>query len=135
MRSVETVDQWLSHHLLLTSPNFVNKRQDNKHVKPNKMFVNMYYTRWDFRFSQWLSMKMTVFWDVAPCTLVEIYWCFRGACCLHLIALMMEVASTSDTSVNFYQTTRCNISEDSHLHTCRCEKLKSQKLNKINKKY
>jgi hypothetical protein len=26
------------------------------------------------------SMKMTVFWDVAPCSLVEVY---RGACCLH----------------------------------------------------
>jgi hypothetical protein len=28
---------------------------------------------------------------------------------------MMEAASTSETSVNFYQTTRRNISEDSHL--------------------
>jgi hypothetical protein len=27
----------------------------------------------------------------------------------------MEEASTSETSVNFYQTTRCNIPEDSHL--------------------
>jgi hypothetical protein len=32
-------------------------------------------------------MKMTVFWDVAPCS------------------LMMEAASTFKTSVNFYQTT------------------------------
>jgi hypothetical protein len=29
-----------------------------------------------------------------------------------LIALMMEAARTSETSVNFYQTTRCNIRED-----------------------
>jgi hypothetical protein len=28
---------------------------------------------------------------------------------------MMEAASTSEVSVNFYQTTRCNIPEDSHL--------------------
>jgi hypothetical protein len=28
-------------------------------------------------------MKMTVFWDVAPCSLVEIYRRFRGAYCLH----------------------------------------------------
>jgi hypothetical protein len=48
-------------------------------------------------------MKMTVFWDVAPCNLVG------------RIALMMEAASTSETSVNFYQTTRRNIPEDSHL--------------------
>jgi hypothetical protein len=32
-----------------------------------------------------------------------------------IIALMMEAASTSETSVNFYQTTWCNILEDSHL--------------------
>jgi hypothetical protein len=29
------------------------------------------------------SMKMTVFWDVAPCTLVEVYRRFRSAYCLH----------------------------------------------------
>jgi hypothetical protein len=41
------------------------------------------------------------------------------------IALLMEAASTSETSVHFYQTTRRNISEDSHLHTRRRENLKS----------
>jgi hypothetical protein len=30
----------------------------------------------------------------------------------------MEAVSTSETSVNFYQTTRRNIPEDSHLQTC-----------------
>jgi hypothetical protein len=30
-----------------------------------------------------LRMKMTVFWDVALCSLVEVYQRFRGACCLH----------------------------------------------------
>jgi hypothetical protein len=29
------------------------------------------------------SMKMAVFWVVVPCSLVEVYWHFRGACCLH----------------------------------------------------
>jgi hypothetical protein len=38
---------------------------------------------------------------------------------------MMEAARTSETLVNFYQTTRrCN-PEDSHLHTHRRENLKS----------
>jgi hypothetical protein len=31
-----------------------------------------------------------------------------------LIALMMKAASTSETSVNFYHTARCNNPEDSH---------------------
>jgi hypothetical protein len=30
-----------------------------------------------------VSMKMTVFWDVVPCSLVEVYQCFRGAYYLH----------------------------------------------------
>jgi hypothetical protein len=38
---------------------------------------------------------------------------FRGACCW-VIALMMEAVITSETSVNFYQTTWRNIPEDSH---------------------
>jgi hypothetical protein len=32
-----------------------------------------------------------------------------------IIVLMMDAASTSETSVNFYPTTRCNNREDSHL--------------------
>jgi hypothetical protein len=70
------------------------------------------------------SVKMTVFWDVAPCSLVELYRHFRGA------DLMMEAASASETSVNFYQTTRRNIPEDSHLHTPRRENLKFHHVTK-----
>jgi hypothetical protein len=44
-----------------------------------------------------------------------------------VIALMMEATSTSETSVNFYQTTRHNSPEDSHLHTRRRENLKPHK--------
>jgi hypothetical protein len=61
------------------------------------------------------SMKISVFWDVAPCSLV-VCQRFRGACCLH----RQGDASTSETSVNFYQTTRRNIPEDRHLLVCRC---------------
>jgi hypothetical protein len=43
------------------------------------------------------------------------------------IALMMEAASTSETSVNFYQTIGRNNREDSHLHTRRRENPKSHK--------
>jgi hypothetical protein len=52
------------------------------------------------------STKMTVFWDVAPCSLV-VYRRFRCACCRHHQA---DIAS--ETSVNFYQTPRRNIPED-----------------------
>jgi hypothetical protein len=54
-------------------------------------------------------MKMAVFWVVAPCSLVEVYRRFR------VIALMMQAVSTSETSVNFYQTTQRYNPEDSHL--------------------
>jgi hypothetical protein len=44
-----------------------------------------------------------------------------------LIALMMEAVRTSETLVNFYETTRRNIPEDSHHHPRRRENLKSHK--------
>jgi hypothetical protein len=43
---------------------------------------------------------------------------------------MMEAARTSETLVNFYQTTRRYNPEDSHLHTNRRENLKSYLINK-----
>jgi hypothetical protein len=42
-----------------------------------------------------------------------------------IIALITEAVNTSETSVNlYYQTTRHNLPEDSHLHTRRRENLK-----------
>jgi hypothetical protein len=74
--------------------------------------------------------EMAVFWIVAQCSLVEVYQRFRGPCCLHhqgdeYFALKMEIARTSETSVNFYQTTRRYNQEDSHLRIHRRENLKS----------
>jgi hypothetical protein len=46
-------------------------------------------------------MKIAVSWVIAPSIVV--------------IALIMEAASTSETSANFYQATQCNNPEDSHL--------------------
>jgi hypothetical protein len=45
------------------------------------------------------SMKLTVFWDVLPCSQGDVDQRFRGAHCL-LIALMMEEERTSETLVN-----------------------------------
>jgi hypothetical protein len=56
------------------------------------------------------SMKITVFWVDA-------------------IAVMMEAVCTSETSVNFHHSTRCNNPEDSHLHTRRRENVKSHLVN------
>jgi hypothetical protein len=38
-----------------------------------------------------VTMKSTIVWDVLPCSLVEIYWCFGGRIC------------SSDSFVNLYQ--------------------------------
>jgi hypothetical protein len=63
------------------------------------------------------SMNMAVFWVVALCNLVDVYRRFRGACLHHqgndVTALIMEAASTFETSVNFYQTTRRKDPKDS----------------------
>jgi hypothetical protein len=48
-----------------------------------------------------------------------------------ILALTMEAESTSETLISFYQTTRRNIPEDSHLHTRRRENLKSHMLKPI----
>jgi hypothetical protein len=50
---------------------------------------------------------MAVFWVVAPCSLVEVYWRFRDPCCLHhqgdssrFIALMTVAVSTYNNNNN-----------------------------------
>jgi hypothetical protein len=69
-----------------------------------------------------ISLKMTVFWDAAPCSLAEIYRRFRGSYFLH--HQNDEAVSTSETS----KTTRRDIPKDSHLHANRRDKLKSRLL-------
>jgi hypothetical protein len=54
---------------------------------------------------------------------MAVFWVMRRVL---LIALIMQAASTSETSVNVYHTTRRNNPEDSHLHTRLRENLKSQ---------
>jgi hypothetical protein len=58
-----------------------------------------------FQFLTAVSLKMAVFWDVAPCSLVEVYRRFRGAYCLH----------HQGGDGKSKQTTRRNIPEDSNL--------------------
>jgi hypothetical protein len=83
-------------------------------------------------------MKMTVFWVVAPCSLVEFINASEVIAVFinSIIVLMMEAASTSETSGNFYQTTRRNNPKDSHLLSryyfrIRMERLRKRKINLI----
>jgi hypothetical protein len=52
----------------------------------------------DFEVLTAVTMKMAVFWVVAPCRPVRVY--------LRFIVPMMKAARTPETLVNFYQTTR-----------------------------
>jgi hypothetical protein len=71
-------------------------------------------------------LRRVVWWKFTDISEVLSASIFRAISIIRaLIALQMEAVSTSETSVNFYQTTRRNIPEDSHLHTRRCENLKS----------
>jgi hypothetical protein len=69
----------------------------------------------------------TVFWEDAPCSLVEVHRRFRGACWV-LTALVLEAASISKTSANLYQNTQRNNPENTHVHTRRRENLKPHHL-------
>jgi hypothetical protein len=71
------------------------------------------------------SLKMAVFWDVAPCNLVKIGRRFRDAFWIHHQGESPLNLWIPEMSVSFYEITRRNISEDSHLHIRRRENLKS----------
>jgi hypothetical protein len=61
------------------------------------------------------SVKMAVFWDVAPCVWERLTDVSEVLTASIIIALMMETVSTSEPSVSIYQTTWRNIPEDTHL--------------------
>jgi hypothetical protein len=79
---------------------------------PQNLALKHLQSTWDFRLSRAASMEVTVFWDLVSCSLAE-------TCCLHhqgdhhrddgAVKHLWDV-------INFYQTTRHYISEDSHLH-------------------
>jgi hypothetical protein len=72
-------------------PTGTASKQTNKQARKHQTGFHL-----RFHIPKAASMKMAVFWVVA-------------------IALMMKVGRASETSVNFYQTTRRNNPEDSHL--------------------
>jgi hypothetical protein len=63
------------------------------------------------------SMKFRVFWDVAPCSHIELDRRFRGAYCLHHQGGdRIEAVRTPETSVHFNMTTRRYVPGDSKLN-------------------
>lgn len=56
-------------------------------------------------------------------SVVKVDHCFGGAYFLHHQG---DNGSISETSVNFFETTRRSISENCHIHTHRSENLKSR---------
>jgi hypothetical protein len=59
---------------------FIRNKHKNECVRLCVWRVNLHDVRFEVLMA--VSMKMPVFW-VVPCNLVEVYWHFRGICCLH----------------------------------------------------
>jgi hypothetical protein len=68
------------------------------------------------------GLKFRVFWDIMPCSQIDVDRRLRCACCLHHQG-DTEAARTSETSVDIDLTTWQYIPEDSELHTRRRENL------------
>jgi hypothetical protein len=78
------------------------------------------------RFQTRIFMKSTIFWNVMPCRNLPMFWrnilpppsglkltaCYLLACLAYSLTVKLDMVHLSETSVNFYQTTRLNIPED-----------------------
>jgi hypothetical protein len=62
-------------------------------------------------------VMVTSFWDIAPCSLIDVHRRFRSTCCLH--------HQDNETSVYFHDTTRRFFPECCHLPTRYSENLRS----------
>jgi hypothetical protein len=51
-------------------------------------------------------MKMTVLWNVMPCSLVDIYWRFGGKFCLHHLTIKWRKHKYLRNTLNIYQIKR-----------------------------
>jgi hypothetical protein len=56
-------------------------------------------TYWFFMLSTQLYFRMWLFWDVAPCSLVEFYQCFKGVCCLHQTSTRLHGTTSQKTII------------------------------------
>jgi hypothetical protein len=65
------------------------------------------------RFQVLMTMSMmAVLWDIAQCSLIEVYW-HSEVLTDSMNTVMMEAVSTSEKVVDFYKTIWCTIPEES----------------------
>jgi hypothetical protein len=92
-------------------------------------------------FVKLIQIKSPTFWDITPYSLVKVNLSFRGTYCIRLQVQRIsharnqheadskhskvEAIYSSEMSVDFQQTTRRYISDDTTLHSHLCENLKS----------
>lgn len=69
--------------------------------------------------------KMAVICNIMPCCL-GVHWKFKEPCCVHNSStIIMQMMTTSEMSLQFYQTTQYHIPEDSNLNIHCCENPRS----------
>lgn len=69
-------------------------------------------------------IKMSIFWEVAPHSIIEIYRCFT-VLTLFIISTMTAAVSAYEMSASFYVIPRRIIRDDRYLHTSHHENLTS----------
>jgi hypothetical protein len=74
-----------------------------------------------------MTLNITAFWNVSPCSLVEVDQRFRGVYCLH--------CQGTEMVAYFHETTWRYIPESCHLDTLRHENLKSHVYDLDHEKY
>jgi hypothetical protein len=74
-----------------------------------------------------MQRKMSVLWDISLHSLIEFTEVSEVLTASIIRVMRVKGVSIPETMVNFYQNTWHTIPEDSHLHTCCSENLKSHK--------
>jgi hypothetical protein len=120
MKNIHIIKRVQKHSLIIPKPNKreLDMSKPKKHkIRQATMMKTKIFVR--FQVLTLVSMKITAFQDIAPCSLVE-----ASVCCLHhQDTLMMEAVHNSETMVYFHETTQCCIPESCQLqeHFCSIE--------------
>jgi hypothetical protein len=67
-------------------------------IEQNNPIYETIYQQVGFEVLTVVSMKMAVFWVIVPCSLVEVYQCFRGPCCLHYQSHLLNISTVYGVS-------------------------------------